>query len=212
MENFKIIEGHKDKFIEEKLLEKDKLRNLYKKNYLNALREIDDKKVVYYGIKYFNSIVLSSNMDMKDVKSILNDSFIIDGFIRDLSFLDILNMFPIIKDYKGYKYQSKDYWSTKEYLETININEIIGDNIDDFYWNYYNHDIMSFSIKRLLLIDKLRKLTNKESLMSSFLKEFKVEAYSYDKNKNIMIGRTSGKVVKVSKPRKRIPKFLKPIK
>ena len=212
MENFKIIEGHKDKFIEEKLLEKDKLRNLYKKNYLNALREIDDKKVVYYGIKYFNSIVLSSNMDMKDVKSILNDSFIIDGFIRDLSFLDILNMFPIIKDYKGYKYQSKDYWSTKEYLETININEIIGDNIDDFYWNYYNHDIMSFSIKRLLLIDKLRKLTNKESLMSSFLKEFNVEAYSYDKDKNIMIGRTSGKVVKVSKPRKRIPKFLKPIK
>lgn len=211
MENFKIIEGHKDKFIEEKLLEKDKLRNLYKENYLKALREIDDKKVVYYGIKYFNSIVLSSNMDMKDVKSILNDSFIIDGFIRDLSFLDILNMFPIIKDYKGYKYQSKDYWSTKEYLETININEIIGDNIDDFYWNYYNHDIMSFSIKRLLLIDKLRKLTNRESLMSSFLKEFNVEAYSYDKNKNIMIGRTSGKVVKVSKPRKRIPKFLKPI-
>ena len=212
MENLKIIEGHKNKLIEEKLLKKDKLRNLYKENYLKALREIDDKKVVYYGIKYFNSIVLSSNMDMKDVKSILNDSFIIDGFIRDLSFLDILNMFPIIKDYKGYKYQSKDYWSTKEYLETININEIIGDNIDDFYWNYYNHDIMSFSIKRLLLIDKLRKLTNKESLMSSFLKEFNVEAYSYDKNKNIMIGRTSGKVVKVSKPRKRIPKFLKPIK
>ena len=212
MENFKIIEGHKDKFIEEKLLEKDKLRNLYKKNYLNALREIDDKKVVYYGIKYFNSIDLKANMDVKDINSILNDSYIIDSFIRDLSFLDILNMFPIIKDYKGYKYQSKDYWSTKEYLETININEIIGDNIDDFYWNYYNHDIMSFSIKRLLLIDKLRKLTNKESLMSSFLKEFNVEAYSYDKNKNIMIGRTSGKVVKVSKPRKRIPKFLKPIK
>lgn len=200
MEKFKIIKGHKEKNIEKETLRKNKLKEIYKENYFKASISMNKEKIVYFGIKFINCIDFSINIQKKDINVILTDCCIIDSFVKELTFLDVLNIFPITKDYNGYKYSARDYWSTKEYLKTVDLNEKIGDNIDDFYLEYYNKDIVSFLIRRMLLAQKINP-EGQFQLMDNFLNMNNIETYKLDKDKNILIGRTTGKVYKISSKR-----------
>lgn len=159
----------------------------FKKNFINHNKE----KIILYGIKYINKI----NIDKKNYEEILKVMHIMDMIevsLKNTSFNTIINLFPIVKEYDGKKYESKDYFSTIDFLKNFNLTENINENLEDFYWNYYNYDIMNFSIKRLLCIDRLLKMKNKKTLMESLSDEFNLDYYKIGHNGKYIVNKRTG--------------------
>lgn len=111
---------------------------IYKKAYTSTLKAYQIgqdtlpiiKKAIFYGVKMINT--------MKD--EILDEDLIynfklINSIIDMMSTItpkEFINIFPIKKDYKGYKFDTKDYFYTMDYLKTLDLDTPIGDKILDF--------------------------------------------------------------------------------
>ena len=203
----KIIEGTKNK---KKVFLNQKYYDLYLDYQYGFENIIDIKKAAYYGVKY----VKSTNVDALSYQQLLKtftEIQDIEFILSTLTFNEIINIFPIIKDYDG-KGEMKDYYSTMEYLSDKILSEPIN-NIDEFLWNYYNNDIMNFNIKKMLIFDRLMKFENQPGLLEQMLDkldpEGNVHTYIYNKEHNYMQDTKTGKTFKVRRP---IPKGWKIIK
>ena len=68
----------------------------------------------------------------------------------------------------------------------------------------------------MLVLDKIRIVEGKSTLMDEFLNmvdpEKKIHTYSYYKDEGFLLDRETGKTMKVTKPKKRKPAFLKVVK
>lgn len=188
---------------------------MYKKAYTSTLKAYQIgqdtlpiiKKAIFYGVKMINT--------MKD--EILDEDLIynfklINSIIDMMSTItpkEFINIFPIKKDYKGYKFDIKDYFYTIDYLKTIDLDTPIGDKILDFLWEYVNDDIHEFVVKMLLTMSHLRQMEGKPSIMEEFadmmgIKTYKV--YTDDKGKKFLYDSETGKTmpIKEQKPFKLI--------
>lgn len=213
---FEVIDGKLNsqlelkKIIREKRMEKWK--SLYFEYKYGYNDNADNLKAVYYGVKYYSKLDIDS-LDICDLLRIMCEQQDIKTIISQLTLNDLMKLFPIIKDYDGRKYECKDYYSTMEYIQTKNIYQKIGiDGVDDFFWNYYNSDIMNFSVKELIVSDRMRRLMGKKSIMESFIEDMglqdEIHTYTYNKIDNVMIDNVTGESIQLSE-RKNIPKEAK---
>src|SRR5690625_1117155 len=76
----------------------------------------------------------------------------IQQIMSQLTPKEFMNIFPITKDYKGYKWDIKDYYSTMEYVNKLDQSRPIGEEIDKFLREYMNEEINRFSIAILRLM------------------------------------------------------------
>lgn len=124
----------------------------------------------------------------------------------------IMQLFPIEKSYDGKRWQSKDYYSTMEEIKKVGIDTVIGeDQAPEFLMDYENWDINKFMVTFMLTVSRMRVLQGGRDIMEEFLEEQGVPIYSYYKDEGIMINPQTGEVVKVEKPRTKIPKHMKVI-
>lgn len=184
---------------------------IYKKAYTSTLKAYQIgqdtlpiiKKAIFYGVKMINT--------MKD--EILDEDLIynfklINSIIDMMSTItpkEFINIFPIKKDYKGYKFDTKDYFYTIDYLKILELDTPIGDKILDFLWEYVNDDIHEFVVKMLLTMSHLRQMEGKPSIMEEFasmmgIKTYKV--YTDDKGRKFLYDSETGKTmpIKEQKP------------
>lgn len=203
---FEVITGGKpDK--ERKLKENmEKKRRIYYDSYQKWLYgydgETDRKKAVYYGVMYYSCADLNA-MDLHRLMVGITDCMDIKTEMGNLTYKEMMQMFPILKSYDGEKYECKDYFSTMEYLSNFNLNKEIGDNgVDDFLWEYYNYYLMNFSIKELLMLERIRKLNHQKGIFESFLEvvglKDKIHTYTLDKDNGIMYDNETGESFSVS--------------
>lgn len=213
--DFKVINCKNLK--EEKKKEKNKfLQQKYYDLYLDyqyGFEKIPDKKkAIYYGIKY----IAKSNVDVgyQQLLKMFTEMCDIESLISNITFGDFISLFPVAKEYDKTG-EMKDYYSTMEYLEDKKMDEIIFENIDSLFWNYYNNDIISYNVKKMLIISRIQKYENGTDLMETLLSHLdpdnKIDTYIYNKEHNYIQNRRTGKITKV-KQHKRIPKYLKVIK
>lgn len=217
-----LINCNKNNKINKKLEQKKKKALIYKKLFEEYLYEdyLQTKqhkiKTIFHGVKYIILFPLDTETTYKEFLLMYNTIQDIICLMKDLSLKDLINMFPIIKEYDGEKWEAKDYYSTMEYLQDKNLEEPIGEEIYNFFFNYYNNDIINFSVKHMLLIDRINKAECKPSLMEQFLEiadpEGKIHTYTYHKKEGYMYDNYTGKTFKVSKPKRKIPKYLKILK
>lgn len=133
-------------------------------------------KMMYYGVKTIENMPNdNSEVDEIRLQSIINSTRNLLGM---LTINELLQLFPIEKEYDGKKYETKDYFSTIEFIKKYDWNKMISDNIHDVLWGYYNWTLMHFDINCLMLLDNSRKRNGQEGLMESFARELKLDTYT----------------------------------
>ena len=215
----KVINGTLTEKLDKEKNKRNFLENKYYELYNNFLygyeNEPNKEKAVFYGIKYVSKVKLAE----KDFRELL----LLYSIVKDIMLLmeqiplkTIINMFPIIKEYDGKRFECKDYYSTLDYLKNKKMDEPLGDEIHMFFFEYYNNDIMNFSIKQILLLDQLRKYQNQQSIFEDFLdtinKDKSIHTYTIHKKEGYIYDNMTGKTMKITEPKKKIPKYLKRIK
>lgn len=83
-------------------------------------------KVVFYGIK--TALLEPKSTSYKESTGEFQTISALKQIIAKLTPNEFMNMFPVEKDFKGYKYGIKDYYSSMEYVNTLDLNKPIGDN------------------------------------------------------------------------------------
>jgi len=214
-----IIAGGKGKEIEERRKKREFLASHYKNMYYNAAfygEEHDINKAVLCGVKYVVFSDIDTKTSEREMLLFLSDVNDISSEMSNLTYSEMVELFPIGKYYDGGKWEAKDYWSTIEYLGTKNLGEKIGPDIDDFLWEYYNTDIMNFGVKKALVFDKYLRLQGEAGLIESFLEKFdtgrKVHTYTIHKDEGYIYDNVTGKTSKIVKPRKRKPCYINIVK
>lgn len=116
----------------------------------------------------------------------ISSAFQIANAIQDttgkLTPKEFMNIFPIDKEFDGDKYEMKDYFYTKEYIETVDQDKPIGEKVHEFLWEYMNREIMNFSVKILCLMSALRRAEGHLDMMEEFMASQGMETPNTFKN------------------------------
>lgn len=214
-EGFTVVKGKKE--IKQQLYKKRKehMEECYRQMYYEAqyYSEIPDlKKAAFCGVRYVTLHSIDTSTSHRDAFLFLMEIKDVTTLLETFTYRELIDIFPIRKDFDGWKYEAKDYWSTKEYLKDKDLDSVVGESIDEFLWTYYNSDIMNFGIKRTLIGDKLLKMEGKQGLLEGFLDvidpKHNVHTYTINHEKGYIYDRETGKTSKLVKPKKKKPKYL----
>ncbi len=112
----------------------------------------DIKKMVFYGIKYTNTQRVADMHMLEEAEDFHEFVMAVSDFIGFLTPNEFMNVFPVAKEYDGHKYGCKDYFYTRDYLNTLERDKPIKDqDIDEsgvigFLWEYHNLEIEIFTV------------------------------------------------------------------
>ena len=209
MPKLRVIDGIKK--------EKPNYRKLYSNAFSNTLNnavkvaeetkdfEFDDlsldirKKLVLYYVKKINA----TNLDILDYELLVgtfNTTSMINSIMGTLTPREFQTIFPIRKDYDGEKYEMKDYFYTKKYIEKIGIDKVIGKEATGFHMEYHNSEIARFAVQAMCTMSAIRRAEGDKSLGEEFSEELGVTTYTKtedDKGKEILKNNDTGEVQEV---------------
>ncbi|EOQ22595.1 hypothetical protein [Bacillus cereus] len=170
------------------------------------------KKIIFTGVRMFNLLICKEHeygMLMKLFQSADNMKYMMSL----LTPKEFMNIFPIDKEYDGHTYQTKDYYSTIEQLSKMDMDKPIGDELDEFLWNYWNwKDIAEFQCNIVSLISAIRKVNGQKDLMEQFCEEYSIDMYTMGTNyqgKEVIVNHTTGEAQEVIRKR---PRYLQPVR
>ncbi len=166
---FKVIDGKRSR--------QDK-RLLYLKAMGQKSKKISKESFLLYGVKYIN---LTENefveRGLEDIRYMLSFTNILISIADRLTPSELLNVFPVDKDYRGEKYGTKDYFTTMAVLREHGMNKPLGDDAERVLFDYMNKDIFNFMIACRHLADRLSYMEGKEaSLEGRSGKGFSIDA------------------------------------
>lgn len=194
---------------------------IYSKTFFNnAQRQLQDnrnkeliKKTVFNGVKM---IVTGQGENLKNYDDTETQFQLISHVKSLIGYLtpnEFMQLFPIKKEYDGHKWQSKDYFYTKEYIDGLDLNTPIDEQEDPlmFIWEYVNDDIEKLNIISMVTLSKLRQYMGEPSIGEEWANMNGIETHTMHKDhkgNNFLINK-QGKVLKAAKPR---PKYLRVVK
>ena len=206
---FSVIKGKKD-INDKKVLDKrKKLQDIYYNSFVKNYDCLNINKALFNGIKYVKYVNLDAKMTYDELKEVYHNILMVKELMRYVCPYFFLLHFPIIKDYNGKKFEAKDFYSTMEYLSTINLEDPLLDNLEEFLWQYYNQDLMAFALREIMIVEKLRRFEGKEGIMEGFMHEMGVDSYSIDEKRKQIINNRTGKREKLKVS---VPNYLKVVK
>lgn len=164
-------------------------RKLFMKAYIRTTKAQTDfknvtvlKRVVLYGVKMINRMPESVNMnDCKicfDISSYIKDCV---GFLTPNEFMTV---FPVAKDFDGHKYEIKDYFYTMDYINKLDRNKPINEQVDplEFLWEYQNWEVHHFNIEVMRYLSNLRQADGHLGLFEEFMAAQGMETNNTFKN------------------------------
>ena len=156
-------------------------------------------KVVFYGVKSINRGLFKEEPSNRfDAICLIHDA------MKELTPREFMTVFNLNKVYDGNRYECKDYFTSMKYINTLDLDKPLGDGIEDFLWEYTNHDINSFSVKRFTTVDNLREMNGQKSMLDEFFKEHGLSTYKKFKDQNgkeFLLDSITGKTHKILKKR-----------
>lgn len=167
------------------------------------------KKFIYISVKLY-PLLERKGLTMEELDERLQFMFTVTDLMGNLTPVEFIKLFPIQKNYNGERYGMKDYYSTLEEVKKYPPDVPIGiDNIQNFLMEYMNKDIFEFEIAKLILTSDIRKMQGQPGIMEEFAAGMGITTYTHYQEEGIMVENGTGKVIKVSKPRKRVPRYLR---
>lgn len=209
--------------------EKPNYRKLYSIAFTNTLKraekeaketkdfQFDDlgldirKKIVLYYVKKINA----TNLDTYDYELFVGEFNLIsmiNSIIGTLTPREFQSIFPIAKDYDGEKYEMKDYFYTKQFIEEFGMDRVIGEEATRFHWKYHNRELTEFASQTMSVMSAIRRAEGGKGIMEEFLEEQGVTTYTQitgAKGNKFLRNNDTGEMIKIRKPR---PRHLKVVK
>lgn len=193
------------------------LLNVYKKVLgIRSFTVDDTKKLVLYGVKYVNTQCDNEFNTVDDAERFHGLVMATHDVIGLLTPNQFVNVFPIEKKYNGYKYQSKDYFYTMNYLNSLERDKPIKDQSMDggtvlgFLWEYCNMEVREFTVALMTSLSRLQRLNGEPTITDSLTKMLGVKSYTLcESNGKQFLLDTNGKTQRLCK---KTPRYLKLIK
>jgi hypothetical protein len=173
------------------------------------------KKVVFLGTRCINYLPKDNRTNYEEAMSLYTSICFIRDNMAKLTYKEFESIFPIQKVYDGERWECKDYFYTRDYLKAFNEDDIIGTNIDELLWEYVNTDVRIFNTSLFMAVDNLRRLEGKRSMMEEWADMNGITTYTLNKDskgKEYLYDRKNRRTIRVSRARRRLPKYLKVIK
>lgn len=127
------------------------------------------KKAAFSFVRFINSFYYShENKVSAEVTEKLNDWIqIAIEYLGALTVGNLVQTFPIAKEYDGAKYGSKDYFTTIDALKAYDWNKPIGSGkVFNFLWDYENIDLREFAVHYMSVISEMyRKKTGRDAVV-----------------------------------------------
>ena len=182
----KIYEKALTKLLNEEITREDCIKIFYlcvKLVVLNKEPNVKERKK--YNQQYSNSVDLKESYHRKNY--LYGElAFQYGNFVTPK---EIMECFPITKDYNGEKYECKDFFNVSKEIEKYPINEMLGDNLIEFLWDYYNSTLCCFLASHLTSFDYALMKENKQGLLETTF-EFlgvQIDKYVINERKNVII-------------------------
>ena len=132
------------------MIRTDSNKHTFYRNMLIAANKKSERryflKALFNGIRAVDTLPYKNKYTKEELETGVKLSNEVMDLLKKATPKEIMNLFPIEKEYNGKRWGEKDYFYTVNYLQGIDINKPLGDGIEDFVWNYYNWDIMNFHI------------------------------------------------------------------
>ncbi|ADQ41590.1 hypothetical protein Calkr_2125 [Caldicellulosiruptor acetigenus I77R1B] len=158
------------------------------------------KKLIFYGVKMINATPQKEITSFEQAKAEFNFADLIIQMISTITPKEFITIFPVKKNFKGHKYQTKDYFTTIEQLKKFDMDKPIGEKVIELLWDYVNDDITEFLVNYLLAASRLRKFEGKSSLAEEFAQQMGLKTYKLcqdNRGRNFLYDPETGKTTKV---------------
>lgn len=174
------------------------------------LPQDDLAKIGFAGIKYICSMRDATRENVKlgiDQKRTLAEEqvrfTVIDGIFTIIGCLTLRNFvtaFPIEKYYKGDKWGDKDYFSTMEVLNGMDLDKSIGrDGLSELLWDYDNADLRHAYMEFTTAMSAIYRAQTGKGIMEKFFEDHGVPVCTVDRETGIMMDSKTGDIVKMKK-------------
>lgn len=197
--------------------------DLYLKSFLNAARAYADnpdrnpasyvKKIIFYGVRMVNTRPERKTVTREEAMHDFQFAETIQALIGTLTPGAFVTLFPIAKEFDGHRYQTKDYFYTRDYIRALQAGKAISDSVPviEFLWEYHNWEISCYVVNVFGYIDNLRRLEGQPSMMEEFCNKNGIKTYTMFtdiKGKRFIMDRETGKSFRVKERRPRHLKVL----
>lgn len=154
-------------------------------------------KIIYLGVK--SVLTYHKPKSKEDVQRYFDFISSIKGLMSLLTPKEFINIFPIIKNYDGQKYETKDYFYTRDYVRTLDSEKPIGEKITEFLWEYWNWDIHHFCVESIGCISDLRRYDGHLSVFEEFSASQGIETpNTFQNSKGQAFYTRQGKPIKIA--------------
>ena len=124
-------------------------------------------RVVFYGIK--SSIYTPESINYEQALTEFQFISAMKDIIAKVTPNEFMSVFPVEKYFKGYKHDMKDYYSTMEYLSTLNLDEPLGEGALMFLAEYMNNDVHRFFVRSVVSLSSLRQYEGHIDMYEEFM-------------------------------------------
>lgn len=120
---------------------------------------------------------------------------------------EFMNMFPIEKTFDGERYQWKDYFYTRNYIERFGMDKLIGDKASEFLMEYQNWDITHFMVYWMEVVSQMNILQGGKDILLEFMEEQGVKPHTMHSDGKYMIDDETGEKFEIKSPKDRMKKL-----
>lgn len=217
---FKIIDGSKKP--------KTNKNQLYYTAYIKSLfecqeicedmaktdEEIKDllKKVIVYGVKFINTKEYPEYISKEEAAEDFDFICSVKDMMSRLTPKEFIQIYPISKEYEGHKYGMKDYFYTRDYINTLDQRKPIGDEIMHFLWEFHNWELTDFNVEIMQCMSRINRLNGEPTLAESFADTMGMKTYTMhtDSNgKQFLFDKETGKTTRLRNPKSKHLKLVK---
>lgn len=162
-------------------------------------------QLIFYGVRVVNTQPSRENFTREQAERDFKYAQLIVSSIGCLTPVEFVQLFPIEKTYDGDRWETKDYFYTRDYMNTLDQEKPIGENATNLLWEYMNWDIRMFTVNIMSYMDNLRRLDGQVSVMEEWadMNGIGVATLHTDQKGNEFLLDKTGKTIKVEKPKPR---------
>ena len=128
---------------------------------------------IFLGIKSINTIHQRVKQK-KNIDLLSSEYALINNIVLAITYItprDLIQIFPIKKEYNGEKYGIKDYYFTIKAMQAAGLDKIMQEEekVLEILWNLTNTDIKMFIVALVSCVNDIDYLQIEKSLLAEFL-------------------------------------------
>ncbi len=127
-----------------------------------AARRVHIIRVIWYGVKYFNTCAIRETLE--EVQELYRLQGALVGLMCELSPADIVRIFPPTKVYNRARAGKAEYFATMRAARSLGYVKPLGQSGQVYYllWNYGNEDIERFNTQCGRIVKRWQEIAEKK--------------------------------------------------